>query len=99
MEDEALQQILEAGKLGYYSIRGKDCEIILEPRPAYCDRGNWLAKVFVDPGKEIDLWIDNADGWPRYYFSLMNALDECKSWLEKRGQWVTNEWQHKQVEE
>lgn len=53
-------------KLGYQSIKGKNCKVCLEPRPSYCDRGKFLAKIFIsDPSK---LQIDHQDGWSRYYF-------------------------------
>lgn len=72
----------------YQSIRGKDCEITLEARPVYCDRGNFLAKLFAAPGAEpINLDIDAMDGWPRYYFDEIRAKLEIEAWLKKRKQW------------
>jgi hypothetical protein len=70
----------------YWSIQGKECEITLERRPYYCDRGNWIAKVFPTGGLAMD--IDSQDGWPRYYFSFENAKSEVEAWLKKRRQWV-----------
>lgn len=68
------------------SIRGKECYITLEPRPYYCDRGNWIAKLFPE-GKFI--WeIDEADMWPRYYFDETRAKLEIEAWLTKRKQAV-----------
>jgi len=71
---------------GYQQLRFPWGEIILENRPHYCDRGNFIAKVFVDePHKfESALWIDEADCWPRYYFDEGRAKLEIEAWLKKR---------------
>jgi hypothetical protein len=74
----------EDGKFIY--ITGKECLITLEPRPAYCDRGNWIAKIF--PMGELAQEIDEADGWPRYYFNEERAKLEIEAWLIKRKQVV-----------
>jgi hypothetical protein len=66
------------------AIHGKACMITLEPRPSYCDRGNWIAKLF--PEGELARDIDAADGWPRYYFDQGRAKAEIEAWLVKRGQ-------------
>lgn len=68
----------------WYMIEGKDCEISLEPRPSYCDRGNFVAKIF--PRGRLALDIDHHDAWPRYYFDFDRALAEIEAWLVKRGQ-------------
>jgi hypothetical protein len=68
----------------HYRIAGRECEISIEPRPRYCDRGNWLAKLHATGALALD--IDAADGWPRYYFDLERAKAECEAWLLKRGQ-------------
>jgi hypothetical protein len=65
-------------------IYGKRCNITLEPRPHYCDRGNWLAKLF--PHGKLAMEIDGQDGWPRYFMDLDRAKLECEDWLKKRGQ-------------
>jgi hypothetical protein len=65
-------------------IEGKECQITLEPRPYYCDRGNFIAKLF--PRGMLTLEIDEADGWPRYYFDEARAKAEIEAWLTKRGQ-------------
>jgi hypothetical protein len=67
-------------------IQGKECLITLEPRPPYCDRGNFIAKLFPTGTLAID--IDEADGWPRYYFDETRAKLEIEAWLTKRGQAV-----------
>jgi hypothetical protein len=68
----------------YISVRGTDCLIVIERRPHYCDRGNYIAKLF--PEGRLLLEIDNQDGWPRYYFDLERAKAECEAWLIKRKQ-------------
>lgn len=76
----------------YQVIRGKACEIILEPRPHYCDRGNFIAKIFLrdkTPTAEIlALNLDEQDGWPRYYFDEARAKAEIEAWLVKRKQTI-----------
>lgn len=68
----------------WQEMAGRDCLITLEPRPAYCDRGNFIAKLF--PRGTFSLEIDHQDGWPRYYFDEKRAKLEIEAWLEKRGQ-------------
>lgn len=68
----------------YQTCRGRECVITLEPRPAYCDRGNFLAQLF--PHGALALSIDYQDGWPRYYFDEGHAKAEIDAWLIKRGQ-------------
>lgn len=69
---------------GYEQIQGRECLITLEPRPHYCDRGKYIAKLF--PEGKLALDIDDQDGWPRYYFDLDRAKAEVEAWLVKRGQ-------------
>lgn len=68
----------------WWRIVGKECEIYLERRPHYCDRGNWIAKI--EATGNLLRGMDRADGWPRYYFDLERAKQECEAWLVKRGQ-------------
>lgn len=70
----------------WQSCFGKECEIILEARPHYCDRGNFIAKLF--PTGQLAMEIDDADCWPRYYFDEVRAKAEIEAWLRKRGQWL-----------
>lgn len=70
----------------YWSIEGKQCNIVIEKRHTYCDRGNWLAKIF--PRDQLMLDMDEQDGWPRYYMDLDRAKLEIDDWMKKRGQWV-----------
>lgn len=78
------------GELGerhaYWSIEGRDCMIWIDTRPAYRDRGNYLARLEVRDSLKVH--IDGADLWPRYYFDLERAKLECEAWLRKRNQWV-----------
>lgn len=60
-----------------------DVLVTVERRPPHCDRGNYYAKIFSgDPHK---CWIDDADGFPRYYFDLAVAKSEMEAFLVKRG--------------
>ena len=78
----------------YLEIQGRQCLISIEPRPPCCDRGNFIAKLTAD----LSLSIDDCDGWPRYYFSLDAARNECVAWLLKRRQYVGGaEWETKRV--
>jgi hypothetical protein len=70
----------------FHEIVGKECTITLESRPPYCDRGNYLAKLF--PLGSLVMEIDPQDGWPRYYMDEQRAKLECEDWLKKRKQWV-----------
>jgi len=56
--------------------------ITIEERPSYCDRGNYIAKI----SSTGSLWIDDADGWPRYYFDLNVALSEIDAFLKRRSE-------------
>jgi hypothetical protein len=72
-----------------FRINGRECYITLEARPKYCDRGNWIAKIFAEGALAREM--DHADMWPRYYFDLYVAMQEIRAWLQKRGQFVTGE--------
>jgi hypothetical protein len=69
-------------------VKGRHCLVTIEPRPGHCDRGNFIAKVFVNPGDTLKLWVDDQDGWPRYYFDLGRAKAEVEAWMRKRGDWI-----------
>lgn len=69
---------------GYWSIQARQCEITIEPRPAWCDRGRFIAKLH--PNGVFALEIDEQDGWPRYYFDWERMLAEIAAWLTCRGQ-------------
>lgn len=72
--------------VGYTEIIGKECTITIEPRPSYCDRGNFIAKIF--PSGRLIMDMDAQDGWPRYYMDELRAKLEIEDWMKKRNQWV-----------
>jgi len=74
--------------LPFEAIRGRDCEITLDRRPYYCDRGNYIARLETARGSPLALSIDGADMWPRYFFNYYHAKAEIEAWLKKRGQWI-----------
>ncbi len=78
------------GPTTWQSIDGIDCTIYLEPRPHYCDRGDFIAKIFLKEGATVEqrlrLNLDEQDGWPRYYFDEGRAKLEIEAWLKKRKQ-------------
>lgn len=82
---------------GTWNIRGKHCHLYLNPRPVYCDRGSHLAVVDVlDP---FELTIDGADYWPRYYFGLDVAKQQCGIWLLTRKQITASELANSEADE
>ena len=81
---------MKAQAANLWTMEGRDCRIILTPRPTYCDRGDWLAHIEIKPSGDNHkrLGLDWADGWPRYFFDLERAKLEIESWLKKRKQWL-----------
>lgn len=75
---------------GLPTIYGKHCYIWISKRPAYCDRGNYLAHIDV-LGSPWELALDAADLWPRYYFDLDRAKLEIEAWMKKRKEWMEPE--------
>ena len=71
--------------MAWWSIQGRHCEITIEPRPVYCDRGRWWAKVWPQVSR-FDL--DHHDGFPRFFFDLDRAKLEMEAWLHFRKEWV-----------
>jgi hypothetical protein len=67
----------------YYEASTIYFDFSLEPRPLYCDRGRWIAKVQSKVAPSVDV-IDEQDGWPRYYMTLENAMSECELWAGRR---------------
>ena len=73
-------------KGSYQSLETSHGEVILEPRPHYCDRGRFLAKVFPKHGPECrPCNVDHHDLWPRFYFDEARAKAEIWAWLTCRG--------------
>jgi hypothetical protein len=68
----------------HVTLQGKHCNITIEGRPGYCDRGNYLAKLHVGDPRRCH--VDEADLWPRFYFDLGRAMLECEAWMNKRGE-------------
>ena len=66
-----------------YKIEHPECEITIEERPPYCDRGRYIVKVF--PRGKLALSFDHQDGFPRYYFSWKNMLEEIEAWMDARN--------------
>ena len=74
---------------GWWEIDGLDIQVWLQPRPKYCDRGNFLANVDLRPtGRARRANLDAHDGWPRYYMDFDRAKLEIEAWLKKRKQWI-----------
>lgn len=69
---------------GTWNIRGKHCHIFLNERPQYCDRGTHLAVLELN--NPTELTIDVADKWPRYFFGLDVAKQQCEIWLLRQDQ-------------
>lgn len=83
----------EIEKRGYVEIRIKNGLFTIEPRPAYCNRGEYFVKIFPDPD-QFDLHIDEQDMFPRYYFYLLSAILETEAWIVKNKQGVSVESQN-----
>jgi hypothetical protein len=74
------------GATRWWMVCGPECDISIEARPSYCDRGRFVAKLF--PRGKFALEIDGADAWPRYYFDWDRMLLEIEAWLKARNQYV-----------
>jgi len=75
----------QGGAISYDQIQGKGKVIItLESvSPTACYRGDFIAKIFaLDP---ISCYIDDADGWPRYYLDKQVARSEIETFLRRRN--------------
>lgn len=69
-----------------WSVRGLRCEVQLQRRPSYCDRGDFAMHVLVDPGAELEVNVDAHDGLPRYVFFEDAAKLQAMEWLRRRRQ-------------
>lgn len=72
-------------KKSFVDIEIKDGQLTIQKRPPYCDRGNYIVNVFVNIDS-LDLHIDEADMFPRYYFDLGCLVKEMNLWVMKRKQ-------------
>lgn len=66
----------------YIDIQTNGGLICIENRPAYCERGRYLVKVF--PEDHQILYIDESDMFPRYYFIFDNLISELACWFKAR---------------
>lgn len=64
----------------WIDVVGRCCRVSLEPRPTWCDRGHFVAKLDAGP----ELHIDGHDGWPRYYLDFDRAMAEVIAWITDR---------------
>lgn len=71
---------------GEFRVYGRNCFVWVSERPAYCDRGAYLAHLEVTDPRALS--VDGADLWPRYYFDEGRMRAEVEAWMRKRGEWV-----------
>lgn len=62
----------------YDDIANTHAHVWIQKRPAYCDRGHWIANV------DGISTIDGADAFPRYFMNLERAKLEMEEWLAWR---------------
>lgn len=84
-KDKVLKEIDEKR---FAAINLKDGQLTIEPRPVHCDRGNFIVKAFAFEN-QINLYIDDADLFPRYYFGFDNMISELEAWIAKNNQTIT----------
>lgn len=83
LDQKLIELTLAAG--GWCEYKLKNGSLCIEKRPSHCDRGNYWVKIFVDSG-QYDLFIDDADMFPRYYFELDCLVKEMNAWIKKNKQ-------------
>lgn len=64
-------------KLTVLDTKGYPCTMYLSARPAHCDRGH--LKLHIE--SHFNLGIDDADSFPRYFFSFGEAFNHAKLFL------------------
>lgn len=67
-------------------LHGKSCYVLLLRRPPHCDRGRFYAQIHHTGSFPFEPHVDEADGFPRYYFDLERAKLELEAWMKVRGQ-------------
>lgn len=67
---------------GWLKIDVPQAMISIEARPHYCDRGNFIVKVF--PRGDLALSLDSQDAFPRYYFGVAACASEIHEWMRVR---------------
>jgi hypothetical protein len=75
---------LTTDEYGIGWVKGRYYHVWFLPRPAYCDRGHYIAHVEAAPDAGLKFSIDEADKWPRYYMDRERMLGEIRDWLEWR---------------
>lgn len=65
---------------GYINIKIGCALFCIEQRPSYCDRGRFTIKAFTSDYTRF--YIDDADGFPRYFFKMENLLSELKEYID-----------------
>lgn len=71
---------------GYLTVDMPMVTITINKRPYYCDRGRYGFFAEVKPGFHHIINVDEADAFPRYFFSLQRGFDEMKDWEDFRNQ-------------
>lgn len=66
---------------GYLFIDLPHAVIMVHHRNFYCDRGRFGVMVEVKKEHLDKLSIDDADFFPRYFFSLQRLFDEAHDWI------------------
>lgn len=56
----------------------------IEIRQPYCDRGRYSVKAWHKPESIDKCYIDDADGFPRYYFDFFAMMSEIKAFIDFR---------------
>lgn len=65
-------------------IKGRIHHVWIQKRPAYCDRGHYIAHVERAPSAGLGYSIYDADKWPRYYMNYDRMIAEIRDWLDWR---------------
>ena len=74
---------------GALTIRGRDCDVWLEPCGEQDRAGAWIARLRPCEGGDA---LRSDVGWPRYYMDRRRAVDEILEWLTRNGQRRNSEW-------
>jgi hypothetical protein len=72
----------ESTVVDWLRIEVPQAMIAVESRPHYCDRGNFIVKVF--PRGDLALSLDSQDAFPRYYFGVLAVVTELCAWMQAR---------------
>lgn len=83
LRDRGVPVVRKPSAVGYLEVRVPQATVTIESRPHYCDRGNFIVKVF--PHGDLALSLDSQDGFPRYYFGVQACADEVTAWMQARS--------------